>query len=170
MKRLEPEVEREVRRLAAKGHRLREIGRILGCSRHAVTNTLRRQPRPPSPTAWNPSPSRLSLHEREEIRVGLERGVTFTAIATTIGRAVSTVSREIKANGGRDSYRGGPLQRNQQTSFRGPLSLRLPLPTESNRQIVLLFFAASPSPAARRPYRSIPRALFNCLGDNHFRD
>jgi DNA invertase Pin-like site-specific DNA recombinase len=54
MKRLEPEVEREVRRLAAKGHKLREIGRMLGCSRHAVTNTLRRQPHPPSvPEGWS---------------------------------------------------------------------------------------------------------------------
>jgi IS30 family transposase len=105
MKRLEPEVEREVRRLAAKGHKLREIGRMLGCSRHAVTNTLRREPRPLSGTAWNPSPARLSLDEREEIRVGLERGDTFTAIAAKIGRAVSTVSREVKANGGRDAYR-----------------------------------------------------------------
>jgi IS30 family transposase len=105
MKRLEPEVEREVRRLAAKGHKLREIGRILGCSRHAVTNTLRREPRPASPTAWNPSPARLALQEREEIRVGLERGDTFTAIAKRIGRAVSTVSREVHANGGRDGYR-----------------------------------------------------------------
>ena len=72
MRRLEPEVEREVRRLAAKGHRLPEIGRMLGCSRHAVTNTLRRRRRPPSPSGWNPSPARLSLDEREEIRVGLE--------------------------------------------------------------------------------------------------
>jgi transposase len=79
MKRLDPGVEREVRRLAARGHALREIGRMLGCSHHAVTNTLRREPRPPSPTAWNPSPARLSLHEREEIRVALERGDTLTA-------------------------------------------------------------------------------------------
>src|SRR5438874_1167264 len=105
MKRLEPEVEREVRRLAAKGHKLREIGRMLGVSRHAVTNSLRREPRPSSPAAWNPSSARLSLREREEIRVGLEQGDTFTAIATKIGRAVSTVSREVKTNGGRDGYR-----------------------------------------------------------------
>jgi Helix-turn-helix domain len=87
------------------GTQLREIGRMLGCSRHAVTYTLRREPRPPRPAAWNPSPARLSLHEREEIRVGLERGDTLPAIAKGIGRAVSTVSREVKANGGRDAYR-----------------------------------------------------------------
>ncbi len=40
MKRLEPEVERQVRRLVAKGYRLREIGRMLRCSRHAVTRSL----------------------------------------------------------------------------------------------------------------------------------
>ena len=42
MKRLEPEVEREVRRLAAKGHGLRRSAGILGRSRHAVANTLQR--------------------------------------------------------------------------------------------------------------------------------
>ena len=39
----------EVRRLTAKGHKLREIGRLLGYSRHAVTNTLRREPLPTAP-------------------------------------------------------------------------------------------------------------------------
>lgn len=45
-KQLSPEVEREARRLAAKGHGLREIGRMLACSDHAVTNVLAREPRP----------------------------------------------------------------------------------------------------------------------------
>ncbi len=105
MKRLAPEVEREVRRLAAKGHGLREIGRMLECSRHAVTTTLRREPLPPAPAAWEPLPGRLSLADREEIRVGLEQGGTYTAIAGRLGRAVSSVSREVNANGGRDGYR-----------------------------------------------------------------
>lgn len=104
-KRLSPEVEREVRRLAAKGHGLREIGRLLRCSKHAVSNVLVREPRPPSASDWNPSPARLSMEDREEIRAGLERGETFTAIAGLIGRAVSTVSREVAANGGRHDYR-----------------------------------------------------------------
>jgi len=104
-KRMSPEVEREARRLAAKGHGLREIGRMLACSHHAVTNVLAREPRPPGPADWNPSPARLSRDEREEVRAGLERGETYTTIAGTIGRAVSTVSREVGANGGRDGYK-----------------------------------------------------------------
>jgi transposase, IS30 family len=104
-KRIHPDVEREVRRLAAKGHKLREIGRILGFSRHAVTNTLRREPLPTAPAAWSPASGRLSLEEREEIRVGLEGGDTLTAIAGRLSRSVSTVSREVAANGGRAGYR-----------------------------------------------------------------
>ena len=78
---------------------------MLGYSRHAVTNTLRRESRPAAPAAWSPASGRLSLDEREEIRVGLERGNTFTAIAVSLGRAVSTVSREVNGNGGRGGYR-----------------------------------------------------------------
>ena len=105
MKRLSVELEREVRRLADKGHGLREIGRLIGRSKHAVINVLVRVPRPVPVSDWTPSPARLSLHEREEIRAGLERGDTFTAIAAALGRVTSTVSREVNANGGRDGYR-----------------------------------------------------------------
>jgi transposase, IS30 family len=105
MQRLSSDLEREVRRLAARGHGLREIGRLLHCSKHAVSNVLVREPRPPSASDWNPSTARLSISEREEIRAGLERGQTFTVIARSIGRAVSTVSREVAANGGRHGYR-----------------------------------------------------------------
>lgn len=47
--------------------------------------------------------SRLCLGEREEIRVGLERGDSFRQIARVIGRSVSTVTREVARN---RSYRG----------------------------------------------------------------
>ncbi|AYY12712.1 helix-turn-helix domain-containing protein [Actinobacteria bacterium YIM 96077] len=39
--------------------------------------------------------SRLSLCEREEIAVGRAGGESMTAIAVRLGRAVSTISREI---------------------------------------------------------------------------
>jgi IS30 family transposase len=45
------------------------------------------------------------LEEREEIRLGLHEGASFTEIASRLGRSVSTVSREVAANGGRNDYR-----------------------------------------------------------------
>lgn len=150
MKRLEPEVEREVRRLAAKGHKLREIGRILGCSRHAVTNTLRRQPQPPRSTGWNPSPARLCLREREEIRVGLERGDTFTMIAKSIGRAVSTVSREVNANGGRDGYRAHVAHQAAFERARRPKTPKLACPRLADKVAEWLALWWSPEQIAAR--------------------
>jgi IS30 family transposase len=48
---------------------------------------------------------RLSLEEREEISRGLMAGWSLSAIARGLERAVSTVSREVAANGGRVRYR-----------------------------------------------------------------
>jgi IS30 family transposase len=89
--------------LAALGWGQRRIGREVGRHNSVVAAVL-------SPLggvrsdSWEPSPARLSLDDRVEIRVGLERGESFTAIARRIGRATSTVSREVHANGGRDAY------------------------------------------------------------------
>ena len=47
----------------------------------------------------------LSLAEREEISRGLVCGHPMRAIAASLGRAPSTLSREIRRNGGRRGYR-----------------------------------------------------------------
>jgi IS30 family transposase len=47
----------------------------------------------------------LSLVEREEIRVGIAAGDSFRVIARRLGRAPSTVSREVGGVSGRASYR-----------------------------------------------------------------
>jgi len=53
----------------------------------------------------------LSLEERESIRVGLVRGESIRSIAGGLGRSPSTVCREIKRNGGAESYRAVAAQR-----------------------------------------------------------
>ena len=48
---------------------------------------------------------RLSRAEREEISRGLAAGESLRAIAASLGRAASTVSREVAGSGGRAGYR-----------------------------------------------------------------
>src|SRR5829696_4185604 len=51
------------------------------------------------------SPGRLSIVEREEISRGLAAGRSLRLIAAGLGRAPSTISREVTAHGGRRRYR-----------------------------------------------------------------
>lgn len=104
--RLTAEQRRLALRLQAKGWTFREIGAEVGCSHEGVRHMLAVETvRPRRHLDWVPEGGRLRLEEREEVRLGLHRGETFTAIAGRLGRSVSTVSREVAANGGRDGYR-----------------------------------------------------------------
>jgi IS30 family transposase len=53
----------------------------------------------------------LRADEREEISRGLAVGRSIRQIAGSLGRAPSTVSREIRRNGGRQAYRAGQAGR-----------------------------------------------------------
>jgi len=86
-----------------------------GETRDAVAQAVGRRPRtvwvvlrdagglPPRRVAR--SPLRLSPAEREEISRGLLAGESYRQISRRLGRAASTVSREVGANGGRRRYR-----------------------------------------------------------------
>jgi hypothetical protein len=51
------------------------------------------------------APRALGLCEREEISRGLSIGGSLRGIARRLGRAPSTISREVRRNGGPDGYR-----------------------------------------------------------------
>ena len=57
------------------------------------------------PTERSRSRSALTLAEREEISRGVVAGQSMRSIAAQLGRAPSTISREIKRNGGQEGYR-----------------------------------------------------------------
>jgi transposase, IS30 family len=58
-----------------------------------------------TPAARRRSPVALRLEEREEISRGIAAGRSIRRIAARLGRAPSTVSREVKRHGGGSAYR-----------------------------------------------------------------
>jgi len=104
---LSVEQRQRIRRLRSQGVSVRAVAREIGCSSSTVSHVaLRRGKRERPSSGWCGGPTRLSLAEREEISVGLGRCESFSLIARRVGRATSTISREVAANGGRAHYRG----------------------------------------------------------------
>jgi IS30 family transposase len=87
-----------------KGDSVNSIGRHFGRSHSSIQNILARTGgiRPPQRRR---SRVALTLAEREEISRGVVAGHSIRSIAGSLGRAPSTVSREIRRNGGRRRYR-----------------------------------------------------------------
>jgi IS30 family transposase len=105
---------------------LREVARQVGCSHELVRSIVARDSkRPVRSDPWEPGPGRLTLGDREEISLGLRSGESFTAIATRIGKATSTVSREVAANGGRQEYRAWRAHQRARAQSRRPKPFRL---------------------------------------------
>ena len=116
-------------RLKARGLSLREIGPQVGCSHQGVALIVRSASRRPvRHHGWVPGPGRLTLADREEITLGLHAGESFTVIAARLGKAVSTVSREVAANGGRGAYRAWRAQQRAQEQARRPKTPKLACP------------------------------------------
>src|SRR4051794_14965550 len=117
------------RRLHAKGLSLREIGRQVGCSHEVVRTVVRRESkRPVRSQPWQPGPGRLSLADREEISLGIRAGHSFTVVAAGLGKAVSTISREVARNGGRTGYRAWRAHQRAHERARRPKTPKLSRP------------------------------------------
>lgn len=87
-----------------KGESLQQIAQLFDRNHSSIQRILAEtggiQPRPRCR-----SQRALSLAEREEISRGLVAGHSIRSIATLLRRAPSTISREIKRNGGQPGYR-----------------------------------------------------------------
>ena len=103
--RLSAEVRRRVIMLAAKGKTYREIIDEAGVSMGSVTVITKPLGGVIRVEQWSPSSARLSLEDRVNIRLWLEAEESFTEIGKRLGRATSTISREVAGKAGRAVYK-----------------------------------------------------------------
>ena len=86
------------------GWTLHQIAQLFNRAHTSVQGILSRTGgiRPPSRSRYATA---LTLAEREEISRAMVEGQSIRSVAARLGRAPSTVSREIKRNGGQSDYR-----------------------------------------------------------------
>lgn len=128
---MSPEVRRQVMRLAVKGCSHREIAGQVSVSLGSIGNVLRPLGGVIRKDMLEPTGKRLSLEDRVEIRIGLGSGESIRSIARRLGRAPSTVSREVAAGGGPRAYRPVAAHR------RATVAARRPKPTKLGSNPVL---------------------------------
>ena len=92
------------------GVTLRAIGRSLN-RRSAVVRRVVAARGGIAPSPRRRAPGVLSHTEREEISRGIAAGLSMRTIAAALGRAPSTISREIVRHGGREEYRAEAADR-----------------------------------------------------------
>src|SRR5688572_22817168 len=93
-----------------RGEGPKSIGRVFGKTSSSIFAHLRPH------GGIRPAPRRraraaLSLTEREEISREVALGASVRSIAARLGRAPSTISRELRRNGGRSGYRAAAADR-----------------------------------------------------------
>ena len=114
----------EIRRRRAAGERAREVATALGRSRTCIDRVVR-QAGGIAPRVVARSNLRLSLGEREEISRGLRARESLRTIAARVGRAPSTISREVADNGGPAGYRAWHAERTAVRRGRRPKRAKL---------------------------------------------
>jgi IS30 family transposase len=106
------------------GESLSEIGRALGKQPGSIHGVVA------SNGGYVPEPRTrsertLSLAEREEISRGLAKCLSLRAIATKLGRAPSTISREVARHGGLTRYRAARADERAWSRARRPKPCKL---------------------------------------------
>jgi IS30 family transposase len=130
----------EIRRRLAAGQSVDQVAAAVGRSCRSVWRVDRRAGGLP-PRSPGRSGARLSPGEREEISRGLGGGESYRAIARRLGRAASTISREVGANGGRRRYRAWRAELARDRRARRPRTAKLAREPELRRQVEALLAA-----------------------------
>ena len=113
-------------RLHARGWRLIDIAREIGCTAPMIGKMAREGRHVDGkPLGWQPREGHLTVLEREQILVGLARGDSLAAIARDLGRAVSTISREVRRGGGRAQYSAWRAHERAREQSRRPKTFKL---------------------------------------------
>ena len=119
------DVERQrIAELLAEGAPVWRLHQEVNRSRHVIRRAVIALHRPARREPGR-SPRRLSLAEREEISRGLVAGESIRGIAGRLGRAPSTVCRDVAAGGGRARYRACAADRRAVRLLRRPKPAKL---------------------------------------------
>jgi IS30 family transposase len=94
----------EIQRRLSDGETFEVVGAAVGCSTKTIQRFMLRVGGLLARSQGR-SVLRLSVAEREEVSRGLRAGDSLRQIARRLGRAASTVSREVSRNGRRGGYR-----------------------------------------------------------------
>lgn len=134
--RIPREVRGRIYRLAASGKTQPEIAAAAGVHLNSVQRLLKPMGGVFRPEMWQVSTARLSLDERVEIRIGLERDESVRSIARSLNRSPSTISREVNANGGRKNYAPAVAHRRACAMARRPKKTKLAANPELCSQVI----------------------------------
>jgi IS30 family transposase len=123
-RRLSDAERKEILRRVKAGDRYRDIALDVRCSRKTIQRLVNHST--PVLPAWVfTSESRLTFDERDEIANGLRNRESLRAIAARLGRAPSTISREVRLGSDRRGYRASLATKRAAKRSRRPKQRKL---------------------------------------------
>jgi DNA-binding CsgD family transcriptional regulator len=162
-RRLSAEERLQILQRVAVGATFATVAAAMGCSTKSIQRLMSRTGGL-APRVQPRSPLRLSLAEREEISRGLRAGDSRRAIARRLGRAPSTVARDVAPHQGPAGYRAWRAEGRALRQARRPKELKLPAAARGGRApagAAVVSGADRASPPARASFGSrharIPR-------------